>query len=106
MLLYKCPLPRGRISSFQLLEWQVLGSTQVITESCAGALGGGEWQCQALGKGQTRLIISHDPIWSGMADRKAVIIVICCLLLSLKLKFRNVTEERAIVRSSAETCLC
>lgn len=57
-------------------------------------------------KWQTRLITSHDPVCSGMADRKAVIVAICYLLLSLKLKFINVTEERAIVCSSSETCLC
>lgn len=58
-------------------------------------------------KGQTRwLIISDDPICSGMAYQKVVIVVIFCLLLSLKLKFINVTKERAILCSSSKTCLC
>lgn len=57
-------------------------------------------------EGQTRLIITCDPVCSGMADRKAVIVVMHYLLFSLKCKFINMSEERAIICSSSKTCLC
>lgn len=77
--------------------------------SMTGALRGGSTAVPGIEhswNGETRLVISNDPVRSRTANRNAAIVAVCYLLLSLKLKFMTVTEERTIVCSSGKTCLC
>lgn len=102
---------------FQEVEYHIFKAAGVtgteehisFTEDVWELLERATWQCHAWRTQLERTNQTDDipsPACSRMTNVNTAIFVMYYLMLSLKFKFINVTEERAIVCSSSKTCLC